>query len=196
MFHNIPETILKRMQFLEELDAKERAEDIPPLQRLRQVPPETGKFLALSAANTPKGKWIEIGTSGGYSALWLSLACRATGRKLTTYELLEEKVKLAKQTFKETGTADVIDLVQGDARDFLSGIKDIAFCFLDCEKDMYQDCYDRVVPNLVRGGLLVADNTISHREALQSMLDNALKDERIDAMIVPVGNGELVCRKI
>ena len=53
-----------------------------------------------------------------------------------------------------------------------------------------------VIPRLVKGGLLVADNAINHREALQSMLERALHDERVDALMVPIGKGELVCRKI
>lgn len=77
-----------------------------------------------------------------------------------------------------------------------SDIGDVAFCFLDAEKEVYSDCYEAVVPNLVSGGLLVADNAINHRETLQLMLDRALSDPRLDAVIVPIGKGELVCRMI
>jgi caffeoyl-CoA O-methyltransferase len=52
-----------------------------------------------------------------------------------------------------------------------------------------------IVPRLVRGGLLVADNAINHREALQTMLERALSDERVDALILPIGKRELMCRK-
>ena len=75
------------------------------------------------------------------------------------------------------------------------GLDNISFCFLDAEKELYADCYELVVPNLVPGGILVADNAISHAETLQPMLDRALSDERVDALIVPIGMGELVCRK-
>ncbi|PKN83812.1 MAG: methyltransferase, partial [Chloroflexi bacterium HGW-Chloroflexi-7] len=71
----------------------------------------------------------------------------------------------------------------------------IAFCFLDAEKEVYQECYETVVPKLVKGGLLVADNAINHQATLQPMLDRALADERVDAMIIPIGKGELVCLK-
>ena len=76
-----------------------------------------------------------------------------------------------------------------------SGDCDIAFCFLDAEKEVYRDCYEAVIPRLVSGGLLVADNAINHAPTLQPMLDRALADERVDAMIVPIAKGELVCRK-
>ncbi len=196
MFHNIPESIKKRMEYLEELDTKDRIDEIPRMERLRQIPPETGKFVSLLAASAPKGEFLEIGTSAGYSALWIALACKLNGNKLITFEILEEKATLAKETFKSTNLNDVIELIEGDARDYILNYKNISFCFLDAEKEVYEDCYDLVIPNLVKGGILVADNAINHYETLKPMLDKALADERIDALIVPIGKGELVCRKI
>jgi caffeoyl-CoA O-methyltransferase len=183
------------MCHLEGLDAKDRRDGTPRLQRLRQIPPEAGRFLALLAAGTPEGAWIEIGTSAGYSTLWLALACREVGRRITTFEVLEEKAALARETFRLAGVGDVVELVVGDARDHLRGRKDIAFCFLDAEKDLYADCYELVVPNLVPGGLLVADNVISHAQDLKPMLNRALADQRVDGVIVPIGKGELICQK-
>jgi caffeoyl-CoA O-methyltransferase len=196
MFHNIPQPVLERMQYLEEMNAKDRLDGTSHLQRLRQIPPETGRFIALLAASAPEGAYLEIGTSAGYSTLWLALACKAVGRKITTFELLEQKVKLAKETFRLAEVEDVVEFIIGDARKYLREYKNISFCFLDAEKEVYSDCYEAIIPNMVSGGLLVADNAISHREVLEPMLNRALKDERIDALIVPIGSGELVCRKL
>lgn len=195
MFHTIPEPILSRMRELERIDGRDRLDGTPHLARLRQITPDTGRFLALLAAAAPAGQVIEIGTSAGYSTLWLALACRANGRRLTTFEVLPEKITLAAETFALAGVADVVTLVAGDAREHLAGLADIGFCFLDAEKEVYADCYEAVVPKLVSGGLLVADNATSHREALQPVLDRALADPRVDALVVPLGKGELVCRK-
>jgi caffeoyl-CoA O-methyltransferase len=196
MFHDIPQQILDRMKFLEEVDARDRTDGTPRLNRLRQIPPETGRFIALLAALAPTGKYIEIGTSAGYSTLWLALACRHVDRKITTYEVRDEKAELATETFRLSGVADVVDFVHVDARDHLPNLKDISFCFLDAEKEIYSECYELVVPNMVQGGILVADNAIDMQEILQPMLDRALADDRVDALIVPIGKGELVCRKI
>ena len=196
MFHNIPKTIEERMRYLQSLDKEERLAGKPMLRRLRQIPPETGRFIAVLAASSPKGTYLEIGTSGGYSTLWLALTCRELGRKLITFEILEEKVELAKETFKKAGVEDVVELVQGDARDLLDKYKNVSFCFLDAEKDQYLDCYEKVIPNMVQGGLLVADNVLSHKDQLKSMVDRALNDQRVDALVVPIERGELVCRKI
>ena len=71
MFHAVPQPILDRMRYLEEVDTQDRQDGTPRLQRLRQIPPETGKFLALLAASVPEGAYIEIGTSAGYSSFHL-----------------------------------------------------------------------------------------------------------------------------
>lgn len=196
MFHSIRKTVLDRMHYLEQKDISDRKDGTPRSQRLRQIPPETGKFLAILAANVPDGRYIEIGTSAGYSALWISMACEMLGRTIDTYEVLPEKVKLARETFQTAQMEKVINLVEGDVRNYFPQLNEIAFCFLDAEKEIYGECYEAIIPKLMKGGLLVADNAINHQEILKPMLDRALSDDRVDALIVPIGKGELVCRKI
>lgn len=196
MFLNIPAAVGRRMEYLEALDARDRKDGTPRLQRLRQIPPETGKFIALVAAGAPAGVWIEIGASAGYSTLWLALAARQVGRKVVTFEILPAKVALAAETFRLAEVTDVVELVAGDARQYLDRYQAVAFCFLDAEKDVYSECYDQLVPRLTSGGWLVADNVISHQAELQPLVTRAESDSRVDALVVPLGNGELVCRKI
>lgn len=196
MFHQIPDLIQKRMVYLEGLDAKDREDGTPRLQRLRQIPPETGKFISLLAATAPPGKLIEIGTSAGYSTLWLSLACQESDKKIITFELLEEKVKLAKETFKVSQVEPLVELNEGDARDLLKDVQNISFCFLDAEKEYYEECYDLVIPKMVVGAFFVADNVISHEEELKPLLNKVFVDRRVDALIIPLGKGLLLCRKL
>jgi len=196
MFHNIPKSILNQMRKLEELDSLDREDGTPKLQRLRQIPPVTGKFLALLCASAPKGGVLEVGTSGGYSSLWLSLACKERGDHLTTFEILEEKVTRANKTFEAAQVTNEIQLIHGDAREVISGYRDIAFCFLDAEKDIYLDIYEKVIPNLVPGGILAADNAINHADMLADFTAQAEDDPRVDALVVPIGKGILMCRKL
>lgn len=196
MFHNIPEAMRARMRALEEIDARDRQDGTPRLQRLRQIRPQTGKFLALLAAGAPQGAFVEIGASAGYSTLWLALAARQAGRRITTFEVLPEKQALAQETYALAGVEDVVKLVGGDARDYLAQFEQIAFCFLDAEKEVYGDCYELVAPRLAPGGILAADNAINHAETLQPMIDRALADDRVAAMVAPVDNGLLLCRKL
>lgn len=196
MFHEIPGEVLAGMRELEQMDSVERRGATAHFDRLRQIPSGTGRFLALIAATAPEGEFIEIGTSGGYSALWISLACRALGRGLTTFEIAEAKVALATETFRKAGVDDIVSIVSGDAREELGGQSDVAFCFLDVEKHFYEECYEVVVPKMVSGGLLVADNVISHAGDLSRFLDRAESDERMDTMVAPVGEGVLLARRI
>jgi len=196
MFHNIKPDMLARMRWLEMKDSLDRQDGTPRSQRLRQIPGETGRFLAILAASAPDGNIIEIGTSAGYSTLWLVLACKESGRKVTTFEIRGDKVQLARETFRLARVADRVNLDQGDALELLKNRDSIAFCFLDSEKEDYQDFYDIVVPRLVPGGLLVADNVISHAETLGAVVNKADADERVDSVVVPIGKGELVCRRV
>ena len=196
MFNLIPPEGKTEMLRLESIDAQDRADGTPRLKRLRQIPPETGKFLALLAAMAPPGKIVEIGTSAGYSALWIALGARQANRCVHTIEVLKEKTRLAEATFARAGFSDSIHLANTDARNALKEIDDIAFCFLDAEKEIYSDCYDLVVPRMVTGGIFAADNVISHRDTLASFLDKTLTDDRLDALIVPIGKGVLFCRRI
>ncbi len=195
MFNNIPSNITAIMRDLERRDAQDRDDGTPHLERLRQITPDTGRFIALWAASSPPGAMVEIGTSAGYSALWLAQACHLTGRTLTTFEILPEKVRLARDTFARAGVTDVVTLVDSDFLSHVDDFDEIGFCFLDAEKDVYKSCYDAVVPKLVPGGILVADNATSHFDDLEPMLEFALNDERVDSMIASVGKGELVCRR-
>ncbi|MHA2290328.1 MAG: O-methyltransferase [Promethearchaeota archaeon] len=196
MLHQIPPLIKERMTQLEKEDEKDRQNGTPRLQRLRQIPPETGKLLSLLAASSPEGEIVEIGTSAGYSTLWLSLACRYLDKKVKTFEILPEKIKLAEKTFTQAKVESYVELIHGDARDYLKDVFDISFCFLDVEKEYYDDCYDLVIPKLVKGGFLIVDNVISHEEELQPFIERALKDSRVDTLILPVGKGLLFSRKI
>ena len=196
MFHRIPPKIKQRMLELEQIDAHDRQDGTPRRQRLRQIPPESGRFLAILCAGAPPGKVLEVGTSAGYSSLWLSLACLQRGDRLFTFERLEDKAELARQTFQEAGLTSQIELINGDARSLLGNYTEIAFCFLDAEKEHYPGIYDLVVPNLVSGGLLVADNMLSHAEIMRPFIEKADADTRVDALVVGVGKGLLLCRRL
>ena len=156
MFQSITNEMKSRMNELETEDAKDRIDGTPRLARLRQIPPETGKFIALMASMAPSGQFIEIGTSAGYSTMWLSLAAKMKNRKVQTFEVMPEKILLAKDTFKKANIENLIDLHTEDLRLQPEILRDIAFCFLDCEKELYQEFYDLIIPNLVKGGLLIA----------------------------------------
>ena len=194
MFENISAAMKSRMKFLEDIDIKDRTDGTGKLKRLRQIPAETGKFLALQAANCPlSGDFVEIGTSAGYSALWISLAL--SNGKLKTFELLPEKINLAKETFLSAGVSNKIELIEGDFLNCHDVLGKISFCFIDCEKHLYEKCFDIVSEKMISGGMVICDNAINHYEALRSMMEKAEKDNRFDCLMVPIGKGEFICRR-
>jgi caffeoyl-CoA O-methyltransferase len=196
MFHDIPEQVQECMRDLEARDMVERGSNMPKPQRLRQISPEIGKFLAILCLDAPKGMIVEVGTSGGYSSLWLSLACKRRGDKLTTFEVQEEKVKIARETFEKAGVNALVNVVHGDVRDYISRFPPTAFCFIDAEKDVYVDCYEQIIPNLLPGGMLVANGALTQTDQLSMYLGRAYRDPRVDTLVVPIGRGLLMCRKI
>ena len=188
MFHTIGPGMAKRMRELEEIHRMDK-------DRLRQIPPETGKFLALLAVGAPKGVWLELGTSGGYSAMWISLACRARDTRLVTVDHDIEKTRLAKETFALAGMQDIVEVIHDESLSHLRRYREgeLGFCFIDAGGGI--GTYDIVVPKLMPDGLLIYDNVISHRERARPTVEKAMSDERVDALVVPIGSGELVCRR-
>ncbi len=195
MFSEMTNRMLERMAFLEGVDKKDRDDGTPRMQRLRQIPPETGKFLCLLASGCPPGQFVEIGTSAGYSTMWLSLVAKERNQKVKTYELLEPKIRLAKETFVKAGIEEFVELVPGDALVNIRQTEKVAFCFLDCEKELYLPCWDLMSAKIVKGGLLAADNAIDHYDTIRPMIEKAQSDDRFDSLVVPIGKGVLVCRR-
>ena len=150
--------------------------------------------------------------------MWISLAIReraaATGisGRFVTFEIDPGRAALARETYKTSGVSDIVSLIEGDAMitvpEFFKSIQlpeaalgklpddpFLAFAFLDTEKRDYGFFYDLIVPRLVQGGILAADNVISHAGDLGDFLSAADADKRVDSLVVPVGSGIIVCRK-
>ncbi|KIO76588.1 methyltransferase [Pedobacter lusitanus] len=195
MFNEISVILKERMEYLEKIDLADRTDGTPRNKRLRQISADTGKFLSLLSVNLPEGEIIEIGTSAGYSTLWLAFAARETGRKIKTFEIDPDKVLLAKETFRIAGLEDYIELIHGDFFDYSAQLGQIAFCFLDAEKEIYERCFTEIAHKIVVNGLIVADNAIDQYEGVKPMINTATDDNRFDCLIVPIGNGEFICRR-
>lgn len=191
----IPDAMRQRMHELEEADRTDRIDGTEHKQRLRQVPPETGRLLAIMALLAPAGPVLEIGTSAGYSAMWLSLACRRRGSVLVTCEILPAKIALARETIRQAALEDVVEIMEGDGLQTLKSFDSLGFCFWDSDKDRAVAYYTAAVERLVPGGLFLADNAISHKDRMGDMLEMAVSDPRVDAVVVPIGKGVLLARR-
>jgi predicted O-methyltransferase YrrM len=151
--------------------------------------------LSLLALSAPSGAFLELGSSGGYSSLWLSVAARAKGVILTTVDLDEKKVALARANIAQAGADGVVQVFHGDAFDYAGGPEPLAFCFSDIEPpENNAKIYELIVPRLVPGGWLVVDNVTSPRIQTE-LLELARRDPRVDSVLLPFPKGDLICRK-
>ena len=163
---------------------------------LRSISADVGRCLSLLAMSAPRGAFLELGSSGGYSGLWLSLAARARGVTLTTVDLDEKKVALARENIARAGAGSSVEVVHGDALDYADRFEEIAFCFSDIEPpERNATVYEKVVPRLVPGGWLVIDN-VTFPRIQKDLLSRAQSDPRVDCVLLPFPKGDLICRKI
>jgi predicted O-methyltransferase YrrM len=189
VFHDIAANM---RQVMSELEAQNKRNQ----RALRSVSEDVGRMLALLAMSAPQGAFLELGSSVGYSSLWLSLAARARGVTLTTVELDEKKVTMARENIFRAGAAGFVEAVQGDALDYATRFGEIAFCFSDLQPPEHNaKVYEKVVPHLVPGGLLVIDNVTSPRLQTE-LLNRAENDPRVDSVLLPFPKGDLVCRRV
>ena len=188
MFHDVSADMQQVMRALEEQVARDQPS-------LRSVDTDVARVLSLLAISAPQGAFLELGSSGGYSSLWLSLAARARGVTLTTVDLNEKKVALARENIARAGAEGSVQVFHGDAFDYATRFDDIAFCFSDIEPPEHNGkVYEKVVPRLVPGGWLVIDNVTSPR-IQTDLLNRAQNDTRVDCVLLPFPKGDLICRK-
>ena len=126
---------------------------------MMNVPPEDGRLLRLLVETSNAKHVVEIGTSNGYSGLWMLLALRTTGGKLTTYEIDRRRASLARENFKRAGVDNIVTIVEGDAHREAPKLKEqIDILFLDADKEGYIDYLNKLLPLMRPGGLIVAHN--------------------------------------
>ncbi|HEX5804183.1 MAG TPA: O-methyltransferase [Azospira sp.] len=183
-----------------ELEQFGRANDAATAERPRRmlnITRDTGEFLALLVRATSARRLLEIGTSNGYSTLWLALAASAGDGHVTTVESSAFKRSLAAENFARAGLADCITQVDGDAGSLLE--KAVAasfdFVFLDSERSEYPGWWPQLRRLLRPGGLLVVDNATSHAAEMAPFIALVAADPEFTSCTVPVGNGEFMATR-
>ena len=163
-------------------------------RRMLNITRDTGEFLSVLVQATSARRVLEIGTSNGYSTLWLASAARATGGAVTTVELSDYKVGLARQNFSRSGLASSITLLQDDAGRVLERAVDASFdlVFLDSERPEYPGWWPHLRRVLRPGGLLVVDNATSHPEQMAPFVALVKADADFTTSVVPIGKGEFL----
>ena len=175
---------------LEREDADERARGVPREQRARQVAPTTGQFLFALAAPQHDCEVLEVGGSRGYSTIWLAAGVRHLGGRVRSLERDPAKAEAWRRNVADAGLDGWAQLVEGDAAETLPAIDDVFdVCFLDAEKEDYEDLFAIARGKLQTGALIVADNVLSHADTLGAYSAARQADPTLESVTVPLDRG-------
>jgi caffeoyl-CoA O-methyltransferase len=175
---------------LEAEDAKEREEGVPREQRARQVARSTGQFLFALAAPQWDCEVLEIGGSRGYSSIWLGAGVRHLGGRVLSLEADPAKAEAWRRNVAEAGLEEGVELVEGDAFETLQQIADVFdIVFIDAEKEDYERLFQLSRDKVEPGGLFVADNVLSHADALAAYSAARQADPTLESVTVPLDRG-------
>ena len=142
----------KILDVLDDLDRNQRRGNM-------NVPIADGRLLRLLAESIDAQHIVEIGTSNGYSGIWQALALKATGGRLTTFEIDPDRAALARENFKRASVDDIVTLVEGDAHEKVGQVEGpVDMVFIDADKEGYLDYLNKLLPKVRPGGLIVAHN--------------------------------------
>jgi predicted O-methyltransferase YrrM len=149
-----------------------------------------GRLLRANVIRAKTRRALEIGTSNGYSSIWLALGCRKTGGHLTTLEIDGHKVELAKDNFRAAGVEPLITLVEGDALREIPKLQGpFEFVFIDAWKSDYVKYLDMVLPLVPPGGIIMAHNTRNLRSELREFIERVQSDPQLQTELVEPGPG-------
>ncbi len=167
-------------------------------RRMLNITRDTGEFLSVLVRAMNAQRVLEIGTSNGYSTLWLAFAAKAIKGHVTTVERSDFKRALAKKNFERSGLAPFITQVNDDAGAVLRDAFESSFdvVFLDSERSEYLEWWPDIKRVLRNGGLLVVDNATSHSAEMASFVATISADADFTTCTVPVGNGEFLATRV
>lgn len=181
---------------------KETAEVLAELEKTQKdfwnIPRKTAVLINTFIKMMGVKSALEIGTSNGYSGIWIAKALKQTGGKLTTIEYYDKRQSVAIENFKKCGVNDIVRPLQGSACDIIESFtsdEKFDFVFIDANKREYVKYFELIKPHLTEKALIVADNITSHAEKVQTFIDAVDADDEFQYEIVEVPGGILVAYK-
>lgn len=186
-------------RLLEELSAAGVAHDAAEGEHGRRrlnLEPETAQLVAFLVRSGRRTRILEIGTSNGYSTIWLAWAARAVGGTVTSIERDAGRQAEAAENLRRAGVLDAVRLLHGDATEAVAGLEGPFDCvFFDADRVSAPDQLRLLLPMLTPDALLLADNVLSHPDQIAGYLAalEALPD--FERVVVPVGKGLSVAHR-
>jgi len=179
---------------LHEFGASHDAQRADRLQRLRNLEPETARVLALLVRAMGARRVLELGTSNGYSTLWLADAARAVGGSLLSVDVDEPRSAMAAENLRRAGLQEQVTLRVQDAAQALAQTPagSLDLIFLDAERPAYAGYWPALLRALRPGGVLAVDNVVSHAEEVRDFRALVAAEPGVSEALVPTGAGLLL----
>lgn len=161
------------------------------------VSPEVGTFLYIMAKTKQAKNILELGTSNGYSTIWLAMAAKELKATVTTIEYHQCRVDLAKSNFEQCGLTDIIKSYQGKIIPFLANTKEqFDFVFMDACKYEYIE-YFKLLENIIpKDGIIISDNITSHKESVEDYVQYSSNSSKFRTVYIPMDEGLLINYKL
>jgi caffeoyl-CoA O-methyltransferase len=186
----LDEAVREVLARLEREDAEERAQGLAPEQRSRAVARTTGQFLFSLVAPQTGCEVLEVGGSRGYSSIWLGAGVRYLGGRVVSIEQAPGAAARWRVNVRDAGLEDWVELIEADALDALHELEDIFdVVFIDAEKSQYEHYFAHARQKVEPGGLVVADNILSHKETLEAYSRARQSDPTLLSTTVPLDRG-------
>ncbi len=154
---------------------------------------DTGTLLNILVKATRARNILELGTSYGYSAIWLADAARKTRGKVLSVDLSAKKQEYARSMLQKAGLSEYVEFRAGDARDILRQLPGpFEFVLLDLWKDLYIPSFDLLYPKLAKGAFVAADNILlpeAYRPMGKEYRKHVRSKPEIESVLLPVGSG-------
>jgi predicted O-methyltransferase YrrM len=175
---------------LEQEDAEERRQGLPAEQRSAAVAPTTGQFLFSLVAPQTACEVLEIGGSRGYSTIWLGAGARYLGGRVVSVERDPLAAGRWRENVAAAGLEDWVELIEADALEVLHELQDVFdVVFIDAEKSQYEHYFAHARQRVEAGGVVVADNVLSHRDLLEDYSRARQSDPTLVSTTVPLDRG-------
>ena len=181
---------------LEAFGAENDAHEDDRARKMLNLERETAQLISILIRSSQRKHLLEIGTSNGYSTIWLAWGAKATGGHVTSIERSQDKQAMAEANLRRAGLRDDVELLLGDATEIVASLAGpFDFVFFDADRTSAPDQLKLLLPKLLPGALVLADNVLSHPDQIAGYLAAVESVPDFDHMVVPVGKGLSVAYK-